>query len=711
MKTVMTTKMWIGAALLACVLVATTAAFAEDEDAVAAWPRQLDADQATIIIYQPQIESYKGNILEARAAVSVTKTGETEPKFGAMWFEARMSTDLDARVVSCENLKVTAASFPTLEDAEVEGLSRYLEIEIPEWEMLVDLDQFLASVEEFEEQGDDSPPLNNDPPEMIFVTHPAVLVNVEGDPQLADMEGYDLKYVVNTAFFIAQDPKSKRYYLKGGEYWYTSSDLMAGWVTTADLPGEVQKVAKAIEDEEEKERAEQGDAPDVEEPAEESPIPEIVVRTGPAEIIETDGEPKFAPLQGTQLLYVENTETDILMDLASQEYFILISGRWYTSNALTGQGWTYVNPQKVPADFANIEEDSDMGQVLASVPGTQESKEAILENSIPQTAEVDRKTATVTVTYDGDPQFEKCADTVAYAANTDKAVFLIDGTYYCCDQAVWFVSNGPSGPWQVATQVPAEIQDIPPDCPHYNVRYVYIYDSTPEVVYVGYTPGYTCSYVYYGTVVYGTGYWYRPWYHTYYYPRPVTWGFHVHYNPVTGWGFSYGVSFGWLHIRVGRPWYGGWWGPAGYRHGYRHGYHRGYRHGYHHGARAGYRAGYRAGNQSAKRNVYASNRGGVKGGGKSPAARPHTSKQGGASQKKTPKATNKQNNVYAGKNGDVHRNQGGNWQTQNKNGWSSSSNQSKQSAQSSQNSRQRGSQKSQQNRSASRSKGGGGRRR
>jgi len=54
--------------------------------------------------------------------------------------------------------------------------------------------------------------------------------------------------------------------------------------------------------------------------------------------------------------------------------------------------------------------------------------------------------------------------------------------------------------------VPDDVQDIPPDNPHYNVKYVYIYDSTPDVSYVGYTPAYMGSYVYGPCVVYGTGY-------------------------------------------------------------------------------------------------------------------------------------------------------------------------------------------------------------
>ena len=76
-------------------------------------------------------------------------------------------------------------------------------------------------------------------------------------------------------------------------------------------------------------------------------------------------------------------------------------------------------------------------------------------------------------------------------------------------------------------------------------------DVTPEVVYVGYTPGYMWSYPYMGVPVYGTGWRYRPVMGPYYYPRPPTWGFHVGYNPWTGWNFGMSWSNGWRLSRDG----------------------------------------------------------------------------------------------------------------------------------------------------------------
>lgn len=699
------------------------------------WPLQLDADGGRVVVYQPQIESYQGDRLEARAAVSVTPKGSSAPVFGAVWFSARMATDLETRTVTCEQVEVTAAKFPNAAQEHIDRLSRFLETEIPRWEIVLSLDDLLAPADAAGGRARQDV-FKNDPPEVIVRPSAAVLVVIDGEPKLAGVEGYDLQYVINTPFFILRDNASARYYLRGGMHWFTAADVMGPWRVTSDLPGPVREVARRI-DEEEKKRAEadaeagvDGGEPTAQDEAAGKAVPDVIVRTVPAELVVTDGDPDFAPIEGTQLLYLRNTESDVIMDIASQQYYLLLSGRWFASRTFaTGAEWTFVAPDALPADFPAIPAESDMGNVRASVAGTEEAREAVLENTIPQTAVVDRKTATVEVRYDGDPTFEECADNgVRYAVNTDKSVLLIDGRYYCCDDAVWFVSNGPDGPWTVCDRVPDQVQDIPPECPVYNVKYVYVYESTPDVVYVGYTPAYTGAYVWGGCVVWGTGWYYRPWYHHYYYPRPVTYGFHVHYNPWTGWGFSVGVSYGWLHVGVGwaRPPYYGWWGPAGYHHGYRHGYYHGYRHGYahgyRHGAAAGYARGYRAGQSTVSPNLYRNRPSGVRSTGRadlarrSPGARPST-----ANVKRKPTPAKQPNNVYADRNGNVYRKQGNSVQKKDKRGWSQADRQSRDRVQRDAASRQRSQQRQQsyqknrqkrpQQRPQQRSRKSGGRRR
>ncbi len=623
------------------------------------WPKTLSGVKGEVIMYQPQIESFVGDKLESRSAVAVKLKGQDNLVFGAMWFESHLATDMEARTATLVRTKVTAANFPDTKQEDIDRLSAYLEKEIPTWDFHISIDRLLASLPEVE--GNEEA-YKADSPVVYFRQVPSVLVLIDGDPIFTALEGFDLEYIANSAFFITKD-KNKNLYLRGSGMWFVSDDLGGPWKLTSDLPDEVAKVSQRITEEEAAQAAEQKD--DAANlglvAAEDEAPPEIIISTVPAELITTDGEPDFASVEGTQLLYLKNTENDVLMDIGSQKYFLLVSGRWYQSKDLAAEKWTHVSFDQLPADFAKIPVGSDMATVLASVPGSLESKEALLETQIPQTAEVDRKTASCKVQFDGDPQFKACGEGVSYAENSDKPVLLIENRYFCVDSAVWFESAGPAGPWVVATAVPAVVQDLPPDCPVYNVKYVYIYDSTPEIVYTGYTTGYYGSYVWGPCVVYGTGYYYNPWYHHYYYPRPVTYGFGVHYSPYSGWGYSFGVSYGWLSIGVGwgRPPYGCW-GAGGYRYGYRrgywHGYNRGYRHGYNRGAAAGYRAGYRAGQRHD--NSYRKRSDGVR----------HT---GDVRQRngKRPTTSNRKNNIYTDKQGEVFRDKGGSWEKREGGNW------------------------------------------
>jgi hypothetical protein len=638
---------------------------AQDEETQ--WPREIDSPRAKIVVYQPQIESFDDVNLKARSAVSVTLTGRDEPVFGATWFNARVAVDRETRLVTLLDVAVTNARFPNAKPEHIEEFKRIVEAEIPNWDLKLSYDQLVASAAAVNDEKAANEKLSHTPPEIIYAKKPTVLVLIDGEPILRDVENTKLKTVLNTPFFVAQDTVTGLFYLKGAEAWYSARDIKGPWSAMRSTPPTevanlaTERVAEAPAEEEAAQT--ESDAAPV--------IPDVIVRTAPAEVIQTNGEPDFAAVEGTSLLYLKNSEDDVIMDIDSQTYYVLIAGRWYASKSLSSSDWRFVPGSKLPSDFAKIPAESDMGNVRSNVPGTMEAEEAVMDNQIPQTATVDRKTATVEVTYDGDPKFETIEGTkMAYAVNTDKSVLLIDGQYYCCDTAIWFVAGNPKGPWTVCTSVPKSVQDIPPDSPVYNVKYVYIYDTTPEVVYVGYTPAYYGSYIYGGTVVYGTGYYYRPWYGAYYYPRPVTYGFSAHYNPYTGWGFSYGVSYGWFHIGVST--YGGYWGAGGYHHGYNHGYHHGYHHGYQHGYGHGYSngwgAGYRAGQASGsrpsaqpyKRDAYQTREAGVK---------PTTDRVTQRAKQPTTRPATRENNVYAGKNGDVYRQTDQGWQKNTKDGW------------------------------------------
>ena len=143
--------------------------------------------------------------------------------------------------------------------------------------------------------------------------------------------------------------------------------------------------------------------------------------------------------------------------------------------------------------------------------------------------------------YAGDPKFEKIADTnLEYAVNTGTAVFKEGTKYYAVDQGVWYEADSPNGPWTVSVSPPKEVDKIPPSNPRYNAKYVKVYESTDDTVTVGYTPGYTGSYVDNGTVVYGTGYDYSGYSAPdAYIPPPATYGYAAAYDPYAGsWGYQ-----------------------------------------------------------------------------------------------------------------------------------------------------------------------------
>jgi hypothetical protein len=544
------------------------------------WPKRFEHPKGTVIMYQPQLEDFKDDKLTARAAVSVKKKEWQAPVFGAVWLSGRVQIDRDTRMATIDEVKVTEAKFPDAAPAQLEKLTTFLNTEMEDWRVPIGLDRLLAALEVLEKAQAGDQGLKNEPPKIIFSAHPTVLVLLDGDPKLLPVPKSSLMRVANTPFLMFYEPASKVYYLRGGDDWLSAGDLKGPWQDVATLPeslkaleGEVQKVEKAKG---------KGAAQKVE--ARAGKMPEIIVSTVPAELLATDGEAQYSPIQDTNLLFVSNTENNIFMDTASQEYYALISGRWFKTKALAGGPWTYVAPNRLPANFAKIPENSVKGFVLVNVADTPQAKEAVLDNSIPQTAAIDRKKATTQVEYAGEPKFEKIAATdLDYAVNTGKSVFKEGAKYYAVDQGVWYEADSPNGPWTVSVTPPKQVDKIPASNPHYNAKYVKVYDATEDTVTVGYTPGYTGSYVDNGTVVYGTGYDYQGYSSPEaYIPPPATYGYAAAYDPyANSWGYQapYYNPGTWLTaglaaaaVGVGvaaitSNWWGGghgYWGGGGY---------------------------------------------------------------------------------------------------------------------------------------------------
>ena len=101
------------------------------------------------------------------------------------------------------------------------------------------------------------------------------------------------------------------------------------------------------------------------------------------------------------------------------------------------------------------------------------------------------------------------------AVNTDKDVIQSGAVFYYCSQGVWFTSKSATGPWQVATTIPAEIYKIPASSPSHHVTYVVVEkddNDNDDWVTFAYVAGYTGLMIGWGCAVWGSG-WYYPPYH------------------------------------------------------------------------------------------------------------------------------------------------------------------------------------------------------
>jgi len=556
---------WLPLALLLSCIAAAQAPQDPAADSGKGWPREFEAGDSKVVVYEPQLETFRGSRMTSRAAVSVIRAKDTEPVFGGIWLDAVVSTDADRRTVKPIVIKVSEVRFSSLSADEVARLRQDIGDEIPRWNLSYSVDALLAQVKLLEEQKAAADGLKTDVPKILFRNSPAVLLTLEDKPAWGKSTDSAFQRLENSAAFVVRNERSGDTYLRIPPFWWTSTDLLGPWQETDNVP-------QAVMDQWKNEPQPQLPSTDL------GPIvrPEVIPATGAAELVWTDGAPQYAPITGTDLLYIRNTDSDVFLETRTQTRYALFSGRWYRSPQ-SKDAWEFVASDQLPADFSRIPITSEKRHVLACVAGTPQAREAVQNADIPQTEAVKPgPVPELQATYDGEPQFTDIPDLGRqYAVNTPYSIFHIPGRYYWCFDGIWYDSPFALGPWEVCLGVPNVIYLIPPSCPHYYVTYCHIFGVTHNAVYVGYYPGYRVCYAWHGSVVYGTGWHYRPWIGTHCYTRPVTWGLGVRYNPISsGWSIRLGgggTSVWGVHrpsadrapsVQAGA---GGYWGGASVR--------------------------------------------------------------------------------------------------------------------------------------------------
>jgi hypothetical protein len=524
-----------------------------------------------MLLYEPQLDAWNGHALTARLAVAVQGTSQ-EQTFGVIWISAQSTVDKDTRLVTLNQPTITQVSFPSA-PAKAEAYKQALQAQLQPMVRTVELDRLEEQLKIMQAKvTTEALPLQNAPPRLFISSVPALLVHIGGAPVYRPEPDTTLQRVLNTRVLLLKEA-SGRHYLRVFDGWLTAPALAGDYVVATPSSSVQMNLEHALKraqanglDLLEGTVPKQNGQPPPPPSLQKGPVPKIYVATEPAEILVIDGAPNYTPLQGTNLLYVSNTTGQIFKRTVDQKTYVLLSGRWYAAPSLDGP-WTFVPGAQLPPDFAQIPDDSPKENVKASVPGTVQAQEALIANSMPQTAAVTISQARLTPPqYDGAPQLQPIAGTPLHSVvNSSLPVIQVSpSSYFAVENGVWFTATALSGPWMVATTVPSVIYTIPPSSPLHYVTYVYVYRATSDTVYVGYTPGYYGTCMSAGVVVYGTGYVYDPWIGVYYYPPPPTYGYGacVAYTPWTGWYFGFGFGWAWGAATVGWGWGAyPYWGP------------------------------------------------------------------------------------------------------------------------------------------------------
>ncbi len=526
-----------------------------------AWPRSIERGDAVLVLQRPQLDLWKGDRLTASIATSIDPGLGRPEVTGSLVLRMNVLSNGATGEATLYNFELDHANFG--EETLSNTVDELVRGSVPRAPVTMPIARLTGLIDDHTVIDVEQEPLSEDPPVIVYRETPTVLLMLpDRIKRRAIATGITLVADADRPLFEV----SNVYYLFDGIGWLQTRDLESGiWEDCRSLPAAFDRIP------DEPRFAHLREAVSSLDDATETTatvVPEVVRSSVPAELVVVDGTPTWNRVEGTPLLRAINTDSDLFLDTDDTTYYLLVSGRWFTAPSPSGD-WKMIDADDVPATFGSIPVEDAAHRVVASVPGTLASKEALAMAQTPEIAAIDRDAATLEVVYDGAPKFQPINGTpMQYAVNSETAVIRVQGRFFALEHAVWFKASKPTGPWQVAAEVPDVIYTIPPDSPLYYVTFVRIYDVDQDTVVTGCTAGYSGVYVAGSVVVYGTGYYY-PYYYwpRWYWGRPPVWGYNRWYDASTGRYVAsrnyYGpsgraVGYGWTNPSTG-------WSGRGYQ--------------------------------------------------------------------------------------------------------------------------------------------------
>ena len=294
------------------------------------WPRRFTTPSgAAFSVYQPQVASWENQKrMTFYSAASYTAKPGDKPALGTIKAEADTKVSVAERLVDFSVLRITESNFPTLAKPQMQEIVAEITKGIPQHDRVIALDRVLASVDKSQILPKNVEGVKADPPTVFFSKTPAVIVNIDGDPIWSPIAGTDLKYAINTNWDLFELGSSKTFYLRHDATWLKATSLDGAWTPAGTLPDSFKKIP-ADDNWKEVKAAVPGKTLSA------SAAPKVFASTKPAELILLKGEPNYLLVEGTSLLWVSNTDSDVFRLGKTGLVYYLVAGRWFSAPDFT----------------------------------------------------------------------------------------------------------------------------------------------------------------------------------------------------------------------------------------------------------------------------------------------------------------------------------------------------------------------------------------
>lgn len=193
--------------------------------------------------------------------------------------------------------------------------------------------------------------------------------------------------------------------------------------------------------------------------------PPIFVSKAPAVLLQTDGEPSYAPVKGKAgLSFLVNSNWDLFRIDDGGTLFLRDDTHWLSANGFAGP-WAPVT--ELPAPLKDLPDDGNWSDARGAMP-----PEPYQGGRVPKVITTEKPSELIL--FEGEPKLEAVPGTaLQWASNTESDVFFhsTDRHWYVLLSGRWFRAATLDGPWTFATpDLPEDFRNIPEDTPYYAVR-------------------------------------------------------------------------------------------------------------------------------------------------------------------------------------------------------------------------------------------------